>query len=106
MPLSRDADGVIRVGGTRVTLESVIHEYQRGSNPDQIATEFPVLDLASIYHVVGYYLAHRAEVDAYLAQQASESAVQRQLWEAEHPPLIRSELQKRLEQAHPNSEEE
>ena len=96
MPLLKDEDGVIRVGGTRVTLESVIHEYQRGSGPDEIAAEFPVLNAADLYYVVGYYLEHRAEVDAYVAEQEREGEAVRRMWEAEHPPLTRAELQARL----------
>lgn len=97
MPLQKDAHGVIRVGGTRVTLDSVIYEYLRGSGPDQIAEEFPVLDRADIYHVIGYYLAYRTEVDAYLAEQEREGEALRQMWEAEHPPLTRAEWQARLD---------
>jgi uncharacterized protein (DUF433 family) len=97
MPLATDAHGVIRVGGTRVTLDSVIYEYLRGSGPDQIAEEFPVLDRADVYYVVGYYLAHREQVDAYLAEQARLGDAMRHAWEAEHPPLTRAELQARVQ---------
>lgn len=102
VPLSRDAGGVIRVGGTRVTLDSVIRAFQRHETPDQIAGAYPVLDKADIYHVIGYYLAYRAEVDAYLAENERQANELRQMWEAEHPPLTRAELQARL---NPTSDE-
>lgn len=95
MPLGKDADGVIRVGGTRVTLDQVVRAFQRGESPAQIAEQYPVLDLADVYHVIGYYLSHRAELDAYLAEKTEQASVLRQQWEAEHPPLTRTELQAR-----------
>jgi len=64
-PLSTNADGVIRVGGTRVTLDTVIDTFMTGSSPEEIAQDFPVLRLDDIYAVVIHYLRHRAEFDAY-----------------------------------------
>ena len=34
--------------------------------------DFPTLDLASVYAVVGYYLQNRAEVEQYLEQRKAE----------------------------------
>ena len=34
IPLTEDDDGVIRVGGSRVTLDTVIHAYRKGFTPD------------------------------------------------------------------------
>lgn len=34
--LPEDDHGVIRVGNTRVTLETVFHHFQRGKTPEQI----------------------------------------------------------------------
>src|SRR5664279_1688977 len=68
VPLQRDKDGAIRVGGTRVLLEVVIGAYRRGDTPEQIARGFDVLKLEDIYAVIAYYLSHRAEVDAYIRQ--------------------------------------
>lgn len=104
MPLRTDAYGVIRVGGTRVTLQSVIYEYQRGSGPKEIAEAYSVLAEADIYYVIGYYLAHRAEVDAYMAREEEAAAALRQAWEAEHPPVTRAELLARLDRKRRNSE--
>jgi uncharacterized protein (DUF433 family) len=59
IPLSTDANGVIRVAGTRVTLETVVGAFETGATPEEIAQDFPVLRLDDIYAVVTYYLRHR-----------------------------------------------
>lgn len=73
VPLEVDAHGVVRVGGTRVTLDTVIAAYRRHDSPEQIAESYDVLQLADVYAVISYYLQHRAEVDAYLEQRAREA---------------------------------
>src|SRR5260370_42151573 len=88
LPLRADEYGTIRVGGTRVALESVIVDFHRGITPGEIVHDFPVLKLADIYHVIGYYLENRAEVDTYIQQQQAEGERIRREWEAEHPPTL------------------
>jgi uncharacterized protein (DUF433 family) len=68
-PLRTDPDGVVRVGGTRVTLDSVAYSFQEGSTAEQILEQYPSLRLADVYAVIGYYLRHREEVEAYVAEQ-------------------------------------
>jgi uncharacterized protein (DUF433 family) len=82
VPLTRDSYGVLRVGGTRVSLDSVIYDHLRGSTPEQIVENFPSLRLEDIYAVVGYYVAHRTEIDAYLLAQEAEDERIRAEWEA------------------------
>jgi uncharacterized protein (DUF433 family) len=69
VPLSMDQAGILRVAGTRVSLDSVIHAFEEGATPEEIAQDFPTLDLADIYSVLGYYLRSRAEVEQYLGQR-------------------------------------
>jgi uncharacterized protein (DUF433 family) len=68
--LAPDADGVLRVGGTRVRLETVIAAFSRGATPEEILLKYPALDLADIYEVIAHYLRNRESVDAYVAQRA------------------------------------
>jgi hypothetical protein len=44
-----------------------------GSTPEQIAHDYDVLSIADVYAVVNYYLHHRSDVDAHLAE-ATEAA--------------------------------
>lgn len=69
VPLQADADGVVRVGGTRVTLETVIAAFSEGATAEEITQQYPSLSLADVYSVIGYYLRHSGEVDAYLQQR-------------------------------------
>ena len=64
-----DDDGVLRVGGTRVRLETVINAFQAGCAAEEILLKHPSTQLTDIYAVITYYLWHRAEVDAYLTER-------------------------------------
>ena len=69
VPLSADEAGVLRVAATRVSLDSVVYAFDEGATPEEIAQDFPTLDLAAVYSVIGYYLQNRAEVEEYLEQR-------------------------------------
>ena len=68
-PLEATPDGVVRVGGTRVTLDTVVVAFLEGATAEEIAQQYPALALADIYAAIGYYLRHRPEVEAYLDQR-------------------------------------
>lgn len=73
LPLETDPHGVIRVGGTRVTLETVIGAFKDGAAAEEILERYPSVSLADIYAVIAYYLRHRDEVDAYIREQEKEA---------------------------------
>jgi uncharacterized protein (DUF433 family) len=73
VPLKIDQDGTVRVGGTRVTLDVMLAGFDQGEAPEEIVSAFPTLKLADVYLVIGYYLRHRDEVDAYLAVQRRQA---------------------------------
>jgi uncharacterized protein (DUF433 family) len=75
-PLHQDANGVIRVGQTRVTLQSIISLFEQGASPEEIALRYDVLDLRDIYATLSYYLGHRQQTQEYLdrAHQVSLGA--------------------------------
>ncbi len=85
IPLHMDSDGVLRVGGTRVTLDTVVGAFTDGATPEEIAQQYPSLDLADIYAVLGYYLRHRTEVDVYLQRRQQHAQQVRQENEARFP---------------------
>ncbi len=66
IPLRTDEYGAIRIGTTRVLLELVIHAYYAGETPEGIVDSYPSLTTSEVYAVIGYYLANRDEVDAYV----------------------------------------
>ena len=85
-PLKEDADGVLRVAGTRVSLDSLVIAFDMGATPEEIVLRFPSLGLASVYEVIAYLLRHRAPVDEYLATQQRKAAEVRAEVEKRFPP--------------------
>lgn len=75
MPLQTDEDDVIRIEGTRVTLDTVIYAFNDGATAEEIAQQYPAISLGAVYFAIGYYLAHREQVDEYLSR-AEEQAEQ------------------------------
>jgi len=73
IPLETGMDGVVRVGATRVTLDTVIAAYQEGATPETIVNQYPSLDLADVYTVIGYYLRRPTDMIAYLRQRKAEA---------------------------------
>lgn len=100
VPLALDADGVARVGGTRVTLDTLIAAFRQGATAEEIAQQFPPLRLADVYGVIAYYLRRRTEVDAYLRQrEADADVVRRENEERFDPSGIRERLLARQKRA-------
>ena len=69
VPIRESDDGVRRIGGTRVTLDSVVATFDAGATPEEIAQQFPSLRLADIYSVIGVYLDDPQDVLEYLEQR-------------------------------------
>src|SRR5919109_103381 len=86
IPLTTDSDGVVRVGNTRVTLDTIVAAFREGATPETIAQQYPSLALADVYAVIGYYLNHRPEVHAYLQQREQDANRIRQENEARFDP--------------------
>jgi hypothetical protein len=70
LPLEKGSDGVIRVGGTRVTLETIWAAFQDGATAEQIVQQYPSLSLADAYQAIGYCLRDRSLVGAYLTDRS------------------------------------
>jgi uncharacterized protein (DUF433 family) len=77
LPLRRDSGGVIRIGGTRVTVESVLHAYLEGESAEGILERFPTLDLADVHAVVAWFLRNRRKVEAHLRECGREAEAAR-----------------------------
>ena len=93
VPLQVTADGVVRVGGTRVTLDTVVVAFEEGATAEEIVEQHPSLRLADAYGAISYYLSHRAEVEAYVAERRKESDRVRHQNETRFDPVgVRSRL--------------
>jgi uncharacterized protein (DUF433 family) len=82
LPLAYDADGNVRVAGTRVTLNTILARFNQYFSPEEIAYGFPTVGLSNVYATIAYYLAHQTEVDAFLEEQRQEAEAVRQRIEA------------------------
>ena len=85
VPLRIEDSGTVRVGKTRVTLDTIVYAHKGGDSPEQIAEGFDTVPLADVYAVINYYLRHREEVEAYLERRKLEADEIRARWEALHP---------------------
>jgi uncharacterized protein (DUF433 family) len=72
IPLVKDSRGIYRVGGTRVTLDLVVHAFNRGATAEEIVQKFPSLELSDVYQVIGYYLKHGGEFEEYFRKRETE----------------------------------
>lgn len=80
VPLRLWEDGTIRITGSRVTVDSIVHHFKLGATAEQIQDSFPSLALRDIYGAIFYYLQHTAAVEEYLRQQETRAdAVQRRI---------------------------
>jgi uncharacterized protein (DUF433 family) len=88
-PYIEQHDGGYWVQGTRVSLDSIVYRFLEGLTPEHIADCFPGLTLEQVYGAITYYLAHRAEIDAYLQAEDAEYEAFRQRVRAQSPNLSR-----------------
>jgi uncharacterized protein (DUF433 family) len=65
-PFVTDTDGVVRIGKTRVTLDTLVAAFRDGASAEEIVEQYPSLHLDEVYLAIGYYLRHQAQVEEYL----------------------------------------
>ena len=99
IPLVRDQAGRLMVPGTRISLDVLVAAFKRGKTPEAIHDGYETVSLADVYAIFTYYLRHRAEVEAYLAEQEREGAEVQERIEAQHPlnEGLRAKLLARLD---------
>ena len=68
-PLRAHNDGVIRVAGTRVQLETIVVAFDAGATAEEIAQQYTSLDLADVYSVISSVLGNEATVRDYAARR-------------------------------------
>lgn len=78
-------EGAYRVGGTRVSLDSVVYGFKGGASPECIQQSFPALTLEQVYGAIAYYLAHQQTIDQYLIEGEKEFEKFAQSSREKHP---------------------
>ena len=72
VPLRWAEEGrVIRLEGSRISIDCIVELFNDGVSPERIVGKdyYPHLDLGKVYAVIAYYLRHKDEVDAYIAER-------------------------------------
>ena len=69
---------MIRIAGSRVTLDSVVAVFDRGATAEEIVQSFPTLALGDVYAVLSYVIMRRGDVDVYLARRGQEEEAARE----------------------------
>ncbi|MCA6502235.1 MAG: DUF433 domain-containing protein [Pseudanabaena sp. M135S2SP2A07QC] len=86
VPLKTDINGVVRVGKTRVTLDTVIKTFQNGATAEEIVYRYPSLKLADVYTTISFYLNHQQEVETYLQQRQNQAQIIRTMNQSRFDP--------------------
>ena len=74
IPIEKNSDGVWRIGGTRVTLDTLVAAFAAGATAEEIALRYPSLQLADVYAAISFMLRNREEVEFYLQQREQKAA--------------------------------
>jgi len=74
VPLREDAECLVRVVGSRVTLDSIVAVFDRGATPEEVVQSFPSLALGDVYSVLAWVVSHRADVNVYLSRRSAEES--------------------------------
>jgi uncharacterized protein (DUF433 family) len=93
VPLQTNADGVVLVGQTRITLDTVVKAFSQGTTAEEIVYRYPSLRLADVYATIAFYLNHQSEVEAYLsARQQQAEAIKAINQTRSDPQILRDRL--------------
>jgi len=95
-PVTITKEGVWRIAGTRVSVDSVVHAFWQGSTPEQIVQDYEALSLAQVYGVIHFYLTHRKAVDAYLKEQDRLDKNLRRELKTQHAKFL-ADLRRRMD---------
>ncbi len=61
-----------RIAGTRVSVQRIAACYKMGLTAEDIEDRFTTVTLAQVYAALAYYHSNRAEIEAYLAAEATD----------------------------------
>jgi uncharacterized protein (DUF433 family) len=90
-------EGAYRVGGTRVSLDSVVYEFQSGASPECIQKSYPALTLEQVYGAITYYLANQDAIDQYLIEGEKTFEELQRISRENHPEWYEKMMRARKE---------
>jgi uncharacterized protein (DUF433 family) len=84
----RQREGEFFVGDSRVTVQTIVANWQRRVTPEEIQAAFPSLSLVEIYGTITYYLEHQAALDEHFRDTSEMLAEHQAAVEAKHPEFF------------------
>ena len=58
-----------KIAGTGIAVKRIVIFYQSGLTPEEIAREYPHVNLAQVHAALAYYHANREEIDLDIAEE-------------------------------------
>lgn len=92
-PFTTDEQGVVRIGGSRVMLEWIVHAFEARASAEEIVASYPTLELGDVYARIAFILKNRPQVEAYIVESETEAERLHREGEVRHPT---SELRRRI----------
>lgn len=83
-----DEHGIMRVGKTRVSLDSVVAAFDQGHSAETIVQRYPALTLEEVYGAITYSLANRETVAEYLERQREVWRALKEKIDAQPSPVV------------------
>ena len=82
--------------GSRIRLSTIVWEFQQGSSPESIRSNYDTLSLEEVYGAITFYLANKAEAEQDLADRRREE----EEFSKKHPcpPHLKEKLERAREQ--------
>lgn len=65
--------GRLRIDGTRITVNQIVIWYKQGYSPEEIADQYPHIELSQVYTSLAYYHANKKEIETDLVQEQREA---------------------------------
>ena len=74
----RLVDGQYQVGGTRVSLDSLVYLFREGMSVEGMVDSYPALTLEQVLGALAFYLGNRQEIDGYLTEGQRSAELEHQ----------------------------
>ena len=88
MSYVKKTEGVYRVGGTRISLDSLVYLYREGVSVEGMVDSYPSLTLEQVHGALAYYLTNQKRIDRYLVEGERQAEVEHQASRVRNADLI------------------
>ncbi len=97
-PYVEERNGNYYVRGSRVSLKSIVADWNDGLSAEEIRNDFPTLGLAEVYGAIAYYIDHRAEMEKFFKEIDAQYEAHRAAAQAANPEWY-ARMRQRMEAA-------